>query len=155
MSTKRVKWILLIGSILGILICVFGCVIVGIRNYDYIKEYNEKFPSLQLPIRTLSIQIDEDQREELFALMRKFSEKHHLEFYLSFYDNKSTFYMAIEGEVLVIRALSMPITTTELDFDFFEKDPTNPPSQETVDEVYNDLKAFISEIPNVTITEEK
>jgi len=155
MSTNRKKWYLLAGSILGILICVFGCVSAGVRYYNYSKDYNKKYPTEQLPIRTLSIQIDEDQREELFDQMRKFSEKHGLEFYLSFYDNKATFFIVMYGNGLEISALSMPITTTELDFRFFERNPTNPPSQETVDELYNDLKAFISEIPNVTITEEK
>lgn len=58
-------------------------------------------------------------------------------------------------ETIGISGLSKPITTTELDIHFYEEDPTNPPSQETVDELFNDLKAVISEIPNVTISEEK
>jgi len=147
MSTKRAKRYFLIGPILGILLCVFGCV-------NLADNFNTKDPSEKLPIRTLSIQIGEDQREELFVQMRKFSEKHHLEFYLSFYDNKQTFYIVMDGEGLAISALSF-VASTELDFDFFEKDPTNPPSQETVDELFSDLKIFIGEIPDVTITEEK
>jgi len=56
---------------------------------------------------------------------------------------------------IVIAALSKPINATELDISFFEEDSTNPPSPETMDELYNDLKVYISEIPNVTISEEK
>ena len=148
MSTKRVNRYFLIGSILGVLICIFGCV-------NLADNFNTTDPSAKLPIRTLSIQLDGNQREELFAQLRKFSEKYALEFHLSFYEGKEVFFVEMYGKGLEILALSGPITITELDINFYEKDPTNPPSQETVDELYNDLKAFISEIPNVTITEGK
>ena len=147
MPTKRAKRYFLIGSILGILICVFGCV-------NLADNYNTKNPTEKSPIRRLSIHINEDQREELFAQMRKFSEKHHLEFHLSYYNDEETFFIEINGEGLEILALSF-VTTAELDFDFFEKDPTNPPLQKTVDELFNDLKSFINEIPNVKILGEK
>jgi hypothetical protein len=146
MSAKRAKWIVLIGSIVAILICVFGCA-------NLADNFNTKDPSEKLPIRTLSIQIDENQREELFVQLRKFSEKHVLEFYLNFYGGGETFSIEMRGKGIQIAALST--NTRKLNISFFEEDPTNPPSQETVDELYNDLKAFISEVPNVTITEEK
>ncbi|MEO7864167.1 MAG: hypothetical protein ABIU05_27785 [Nitrospirales bacterium] len=147
MSTKRANRYFRIGLIPGILICVFGCA-------NLADNFNTKNPTEKLPIRTLSIQIDEDQREELLAQLRKFSEKHALEFYLAFYNNKETFSVFMEGKGISIAVVSF-VNTLELNFRFFEKDPTNPPSQETVDEVFNDLKTFISEIPNVTITDEK
>ena len=150
MSTKRAKRYFLIGSILGILICVFGCANMIATSSS---EYNKRYPSVKLPIRILSIQLDENQREELFVQLRKFSEKHELEFYLNFYRGGEIFSIEMRGKGIEIAALST--NTTELDISFFEEDPTNPPSQETVDELYNDLKAFISEIPDVTITEEK
>ena len=75
MSTKRANRYFRIGLIPGILICVFGCA-------NLADNFNTKNPTEKLPIRTLSIQIDEDQREELLAQLRKFSEKHALEFYL-------------------------------------------------------------------------
>jgi hypothetical protein len=148
MSTKRAKWFLLVGSILGILCCVFGSVSVA-------RNYNKRNPSERAPIRTLSIRIDEDERDELFSQLRKFSEKHHLEFSLSFYKGKEIFFVDMEGMGLIISALSTPVNTTELDIDFYEEDPTNPPPQDTIDELFSDLKTFISEIPNVTIIEEK
>jgi len=151
MLAKRAKWVLLIGSILGILICVFGCA----NMIESSSEYNKRYPSERLPIRILSIRVDKDQREELFSQLRKFSEKHHLSFDLSFYRDKEIFFIVMSDETIDISGLSKPITTTELDINFYEEDPTNPPSQETVDELYSDLKSFISEIPNVTITGEK
>jgi len=136
------------GPILGILICIFGCV-----NLE--GNFNTKDPSEKLPIRTLSIRVSENQREELFSQLRKFSEKHELEFYLNFYRGGEIFSVEMYGEGLEIFVLSKPIHTTQLDFDFFEEDPTNPPSQETVDKLYDDLKAFISEIPGVVVDEGK
>ena len=151
MSTKRAKWVVLIGSVLGILICVFGYAYLTASS----SEYNKRYPSERLPIQTLSIRVDKDHREELFSQLRKFSEKHRLSFDLAFYRDKEIFSIVMSDETIDISGLSKPITTTELDINFYEEDPTNPPSQETVDELFNDLKSFISEIPNVTISEEK
>ena len=139
---------MLIGSVLGILSCIFGCVSIA-------NNYNKKYPAEKLPIRTLLIQIEEDHREELFTQLRKFSEKHNFEVYLSFYKNKEVVYVDMDGKTLEISALTVPGAPQKIDIAFYETDPTNPPSQETVNEVFNDLKAFISEIPNVKIIEEK
>jgi len=148
MLTKRVKWFVPVAFILSILIFVLGC-----ANLE--DNFNTKDPSEKLPIRTLSIRVEKDQREELFLRLREFSKKHELEFYLNFYRGGEIFSVEMYGEGLEILALSKPITTTDLDLNFYEEDPTNPPPQETVDELYNDLKAFISEIPGVVIVEEK
>jgi hypothetical protein len=63
MSTKRAKWVVLTGSILGVLICVFGCANMIASS----SEYDKRYPTEKLPIRVLSIQLDENQREELFV----------------------------------------------------------------------------------------
>lgn len=124
------------------------------KYVDFANDYNKKYPSEKSPIRTLSIQIDEDQREELFAQLRKFSEKHHLEFYLSFYKGKEIFFVAMYGERLHISMQPIPGVSKEIYIGFYEEDPTNPPSNETVDKLFNELKIFISEIPNLIIIEE-
>jgi len=147
MSTKSARWYFLVASTLISLLCIFGCA-------NLADNFSTKNPTEKLPIRTLSIRIDDDQREELFTQIEDYSEKHQLEFYLSFYNNKETFYIFMAGEDLVIRALSSA-TTPELKFRFFEKDPTNLPTQGTVDELFSDLKVFLGEIPSVTIIDEK
>jgi hypothetical protein len=153
MSTKRTKWILLTGLILGFLCCAVGCT----AYVTWSNNYNKSHPEVKSPIRILSIQIDENKREELFAELRKFSEKHHLEFHLSLYTRETandTFLVDMRGETFHISVASKPINKTEMDFHFIVDDPTSPPSQETVDRLYDDLKTFIKEIPNVTITNE-
>ena len=89
------------------------------------------------------------------SYVNKTREKHALEFYLSFYKGKEIISVVMYGDTLHISALSKSINTTELDIRLYKEDPENPPSRETVDELFSELKAFISEIPNVTITEEK
>ena len=148
MSTNKTKWYLLIGSLLGILCCLFGC--VSIASKLGTKNSSEKFP-----IRTLSIQLERDQREKLIDQLRKFSENHRLEFHLSFYENKRVFFVEMYGEKFHILAQPIPGAPEKIDIDFYEDDPTNPPAQETVDELFNELKTLVSEIPNVTIIEEK
>jgi len=76
MLTKRAKWALLIGSILGILICVFGCANMIASS----SEYNKRYPSEKLPIRTLSIQIDENQREDYLPNCGNFPKNMRLNF---------------------------------------------------------------------------
>jgi hypothetical protein len=153
-SIKKAKWFLLPISIMIVFICVFECLFITNRYMHGVYEHNKKFPSEQLPIRTLSIEIPEERREDLFASMQKFSENHDFEYHLSFYDQNKTFYIVMDGEKVVVRTLSMPITTTKLAFRFFEKDPTNPPSEVMIDELFNDLKLAVSEIPDVIIVAE-
>jgi len=146
--SKKKNWYILVGLILGIVCCTFGCVSIA-------KNLGTKNSSEKFPVRTLSIQLDPNQREELFDQLRKFSEKHRLEFHLSFYENQKIFLVEMYGERLHILAQPIPRASEKIDIDLYEQDPTNPPPQETIDELFNDLKKSIGEIPNVTITGEK
>ncbi|MEW6086116.1 MAG: hypothetical protein AB1607_16100 [Chloroflexota bacterium] len=148
MQQNHIKLYLLITAIAGIMCCVFGWI------YS-LNEYQKNHPYEQAPIRTLSIQIKEDQREELFSQLQRFSEKHHLEFYLSFYRGKEIFFIVMYGDKFHISTLSKPINTTDLDINFFAEDPTNPSLQEVANELFSDLKNFINNIPNVVILQEK
>lgn len=146
MIKKYQKQILL----LGLILLTLGC-------GNFTSSVDTKNPTEKLPILTLSILIEENQREELFMQLQKFSEKHQLKFYLDFYAGKEgnqIFSFVLYGDKFHISALSKPVSTTELDINFYEEDPNNPLSQEVVDELYNDLKSFIREIEGVVILEE-
>ena len=54
-----------------------------------------------------------------------------------------------------ILAVGEPSTPTMISIYFYDEDSAHPVSKETVDDLFSDLKSFISEIPNVTITEER
>jgi hypothetical protein len=148
MFTKTQKWIAVTGSTVLFLLCLFGC----INLLENIRPGNN--PTGRSPVRTLSIEIEEDYREALFTQLRKFSGKNNLSFDLSFYTRETTndsFFLDMHGVGLSISVASKPFDTRELEFYFIVDDPKNPPSEEVVNELYNDLINFIAEIPNVVI----
>ena len=59
------------------------------------------------------------------------------------------------GNQLEILAQPIPGVMKEIHIDLYESNPSIPLSQERVDELFSDLKVFINQIPNVTITEDK
>lgn len=65
----------------------------------------------------------------------------------------SNFWMS-RDDIRII-AGDVPPDPTRVPVRFYAKHPGYPVDEETVDELFSDLKSFISEIPNVTITEEK
>jgi hypothetical protein len=107
--------------------------------------------------KTLQIALDESQREEFLAQMRKLADEHLLDFTLSFSSDKSLFHGKIHGDAFHI--IMEPVTglPREILITFFMdyyKVPT-PNSLTTVDELFNELKHLLSENPNITIMEEK
>ncbi len=148
MIIKRATSYLLIGLMLGILTFVFGCA-------NFTDTFSTKNPTEKFPIRTLTIQIEDSQHEELLSQMREFSEKNKLEFFLSFYNSKERFYIEMYGQGLEIHTLSKLVVGADLEFNFYEEDPANPPDKENVDKLYSNLKVFISKIPNVNIMEDE
>jgi hypothetical protein len=57
------------------------------------------------------------------------------------------------GREIIVR--DVPKSSTEAVVWFYDSNPSIPASPETVDELLDDLKTFINEIPNITIIEEK
>jgi hypothetical protein len=105
--------------------------------------------------KSLRITLDESQREELFAQMRNLADEHSLEFQLSLSSDKTVFHAEINGEGFHITSDPVVGSPREISTVFFidyHKAPT-PTSLEAVDELFNELKSRLSEIPNVTITE--
>lgn len=145
MSPKR-KRLIMIASL--VLLCIFGC--IGLA------EIAQKGSEGQAPIRVLKISIGVDRREELFAQLRKFADKHGFEIYIRDVEviPEGIFIEMYRAdlEILAGSAASDPAT---IELGIYERDPKNPTPDETVDELVNDLKNFISEIPDVTITEEE
>jgi len=109
----------------------------------------------QLPMRSLRITIDVNRREELFTQLRGFAKKHEFEILIREVKvHPDGIYIEMYRNGLEISAVDAE-SPIEITFGFYNRYPAFPASQETVDELYYDLKAFISEIPNVTVTEEQ
>jgi hypothetical protein len=111
-------------------------------------------------INSLRITIDKNREQEVLNQLQKFADKHSLEFKLSFSSDKSLFHVEIYGDGFhVISGNRLQVKGIEGIFMTFYTDISKTPNstpipQETLNELINDLKSYLSEIPNVTITEE-
>jgi len=127
--------------------------------FNDLKGYIGDIPNAIMTERQKSLRItmDESQRDELFAQMRKLADEHSLEFTLSVSSDKSVFHVEIHGEGFHITSDPVVGSPREILITFFidyKKVPT-PASLEVVDKLFDELKNLLGEIPNVTITEEK
>jgi hypothetical protein len=127
--------------------------------FNDLKRYISGIPNVIMTEqrKSLRITLDESQREELFAQMRKLADEHSLEFTLSVSSDKSVFHAEIHGEGFHITSDPVVGSSREILINFFidyEKVPT-PASLEVVDKLFDELKNLLGEIPNVTITEEE
>ena len=110
----------------------------------------------QAPIKSLTLFIEKDQREALFDKLRGFAEKYGFQYELAdFNTNGENFQFWMARDDLRIIASNVPPDATRVPIRFYAKYPGYPVDEKIVDELFNEVKSLISEIPNVTITEEK
>ena len=148
MPARRAKLIAIIG--LGVLLCILGCTGM-ITLLNKVEE-----GSSQSPVRSLTITLNKSQREELFDQLRKFAEKHGFEHQITdFNTNGENFKFWISRNDITTIAANVPPDPALVFIDCDRTYPGNPVSKETADTLFNDLISFISEIPKVTISEEK
>ena len=127
--------------------------------FNSLKRFINEIPNALITEKRkgLTITIDEDQREELFARMQQLADKHALKFELTLSSDKTLFKAEIYGDGFHIKSDPLVGSPRSVVINFYvdyHKVPTST-SLETVDELYNELKNLLGEIPNVTITEEK
>ena len=130
----------------GVLLATLGCILpisVGGGNR-------------MLPLRSLTMTIDKSQRQELFDQLQKFAEKHEFEFQITdFNTNGENFQVWMSGKDLTITVSNVPPDPMIVYVVFSGKYPGVSVDEDEVEELFSDIKSFIAEIPNVTITEEK
>ena len=142
MSSKSTKSILIVCLLTTLLLSIFGCLTAS----------SEPNPN-RLPIKVLEITMDVNHLEKFRAQLRKFADKHSLTFTESFYNGEHTFFsVEMNGDDFHMFLQNGQDSLGEFSFTFFNE-ATPPISQQTVDELTNDLKKFILEIPNVAIAE--
>jgi hypothetical protein len=151
MLGNRKKLTLVICLFFGLLF-LFACFINAKQLLEIVGNNRE-----QLPIRSLTITIDPDQREKLFSQLQKFADKHGLEYMMSdFGTGGERFTVEMLGNHIKILADDTPKAPTLIAIDFYDQTRANPVSEvtlETIDNLLDDLESFISEIPNVIISE--
>jgi len=142
MSSKSTKSILIVCLLFSLLLSIFGCLTAS----------SEPNPN-RLPIRVLEITMDAIHLKDFRAQLRKFADKHSLTFTEAFYNGDHTYFAVfMETDDFHIVLGNDQDSPGEFSLAFFnEATPSIP--QQTVDELTNDLKRFIMEIPNVAIAE--
>jgi hypothetical protein len=112
-----------------------------------------------LPVRSFRITMDPRQREQLFKQFHKFAEKHGYEIVISDYGTNFESYMVeIFRDNIEISAThsghDRDIVSVWL-YDQSRAKPTSEETMETINELAADLESFITEIPDVTITDRR
>ena len=148
MLSKRPKTIpyLLLGVLFGIVLCILGC--IGFKALSRITGDGER-----PPVKSFRVTIDESQREKLFEQLRKFAEKHGFEISIRDSGLSEELYVVEMRRDDIIINISNPFDPTVFRIGFYDQYLRPPADRETVNELVGELKSFINEIPNATITE--
>ena len=108
------------------------------------------------PVRSLTLTVDTSQREEFINQLQIFSEKHGFETEIDYFNIKGEhFQFWMLKEDIKITAGSVPPDPMLVYIAFYGNYPGVSVDEDEIDELLNDLKSYIAEIPNITITEEK
>lgn len=101
--------------------------------------------------KTLGIVIDLEQREKLFEQLKSFAEAYDFDIHIGSTTPEGdafNIHMSRRDVFLIANNVMDP---RGYDFDFYDKYPHNPVSEEIIDSLMNDLKKYINEVPNVRI----
>jgi hypothetical protein len=131
---------------LVVLLFTFGCTL-----FSNIEDQ----VSLE-PVRRFRVKIEEAQREELFDQFENFAEKHDFKIEITDFGNRGKhFQVWMARDNIQIVAADVPGDPSTYSVDLLGMYPGVPVDEEAIDELLIELKSYISEIPNVTISEEK
>jgi hypothetical protein len=131
-----------------VVLFIFGC--KGLTQSD------QKRSQGNLPIRVLNVKVEVSQRQELSKQLQKFAEKQGFSILIrEVRVIPDGIFIDMRRGDFEINAVSDAGDPTLLDFGFYEKDPDDPTPQDVVDDLFNELKNFLNEIPNITIIEEE
>jgi hypothetical protein len=131
MSANRTKFIATLS--LGVLLCIFAC--IGMA------EISQKGSEGQAPLRRLRVMIEESQREELFAQLRKFADKHGFEIRIrKAGPTREGFFIQMFRDDLYIDGTVTRFDPKIVSIGVFDENPVHPTSEEIVDELFSDLK---------------
>ena len=143
-----------IGMIAGFLVTIAVCVVIIFGAQQLVKTWKARFDTLHSK-KTFVVTIDLGQREKFFEQLTRFADAHAFDIYIGpTTPSGDTFNINMSRKDVMVIANNV-FDTREYDIDFYDKDPTNPVSEEMIDDLFNDLKRYISEIPNAIMTEQR
>jgi hypothetical protein len=133
------------------------CLLLGVMGCSSTKPIATatENSSGQLPRRKIVITIDTSQRPAVFDQLRKFADKHD---FVIMIDTRPPgvegFYIDMYRRDIEINGTN-PFAPEEYKLGIYDADRNRPVSDAVLDNLVNELKNFINEVPDVTIIEEK
>jgi hypothetical protein len=129
-----------------------------------LKNHLKEIPSVIIKEKLKRLRITMDENEtpqrftELYTQLQEFADQHSLEFTTISYDSDlETFLVEMDGDGFQLTIEVVRSIPREINIDFYiHYDDNGYPtstSQETVTELFDDLKSFFGKIPSVMITE--
>jgi hypothetical protein len=105
------------------------------------------------PKKTLGVVIDIDQRDKFFEQLERFADIHRFDIHIrSTTPAGDTFSIYMSRKDVVVWGDNV-LNPRGFDISFYDKDPSNPASEEVINDLLEDLQRYISEVPNIRIFE--
>lgn len=141
--------------ITGLLVTITICVAMVFGAQQLVKTWKARFGT-SYPKKTLVVSIGLGQRERFFEQLTRFADAHDFKIHIGpTTPSGDTFSIYMSRKDVVVWGDNVSSPREEYDFAFYDEDPTNPASEETIDSLFNSLKRFINEIPNAIMTEQR
>ncbi len=137
-----------VGCAASLLLFLAGGIILFNRYQNMISCHDDR-----LPLISMDIMSDPGQSQQLIEQFRKFAFKHsfRLDIVNPDQDGNDFRIRMLRKDVEVITR--KPISPSEFSIEFYNTDCIHPTVAADIADLVVDLKSFIGEIPNVTITE--
>ncbi len=135
--------------LLGLLFCI-----VGVMTLTWYKKTTECF-KVRPPLRSFAVTIDTSQSQQLIEQLQKFADQNGFKYQIAYYTpNGEDFSVWMDRKDIEV-VVRNPFDPGEFKIGFYNYDCIHPTVASDIGDLFNDLKAFISEIPSAKITEEK
>ena len=149
MFTKSSKSFGILSFLLIALLCLAGGMIWTIRYQQLYGCYDNR-----PPLRRFSITIDPKQSQQLIQVLTMFANKNDFKYKIAYYGRTGEdFSFWMERKDLEVITTS-PFTRGEFNIGFYNHDCVHPTLDSDIENLVNDLKNYLGEIPDITITEE-
>ena len=101
------------------------------------------------------VTLDRSQQKQLIEQSRKFADKYGFKFQIDYYTlNQEDFSVWMKRKDIEVTASNPGTDLSTYFIGFYNYDCIHPTVASDIGDLVSDLKSFINEIPNVTITEE-
>jgi hypothetical protein len=138
------------GCLVSLLLCLAGGIVL-INRYQTVTSCHGNSP----PLTSFDVTINPSQNRQFVEQSRKFAYKHSFRFDVGDFNQPVDDFRIgmIRKDIEVVTRSSF--NPGEFEVKFYNYDCVHPTMVSDIGDLVNDFKSFISEIPNVTITEKK